>query len=160
MEREKQIEELTNIIMTIQTIYHEKASSEQIAQGLVNANCRIVEQGSVVLTEEESKYIQPHKVLANATLKGLTKAELIEHIRLLEHNWASAKWFNANQAKNFEILEKEIKDQARKEAVKEVLDRAYDWGQDFFFDYTFMEEDDFNGMLNNLAKEFELDIKE
>lgn len=53
MDKQKQIEELTNIIMTIQTIYHEKASSEQIAQGLVNANCRIVGQGSVVLTEEE-----------------------------------------------------------------------------------------------------------
>lgn len=53
MDKQKQVEGITDIIMTIQTIYHEKASSEQIAQELVNANCRIVGQDSVVLTQEE-----------------------------------------------------------------------------------------------------------
>lgn len=52
-DKEKQIEELTNIIMTIQTIYHEKASSEQIAQGLVNAGYRKIPENAVVLTREE-----------------------------------------------------------------------------------------------------------
>ena len=44
--------------------------------------------------------------------------------------------------------------------VKEILDSIYDYGQDFFVEETYMEEDDFNQMLNELAKQFGVEIKE
>jgi len=40
------------------------------------------------------------KPLADSTLRAMKKSELIERIRILEHNYNTAVWFNENQAKN------------------------------------------------------------
>lgn len=49
------------------------------------------------------------KTRANSTLYGMTKAELIEYIRILEHNYNAAVCFNENQAR---FVEKLLKDGA------------------------------------------------
>lgn len=54
------------------------------------------------LTHDINQYgvmIQPK---ANTTLKAMTKAELIEYIRTLEHNYNVAVDFNERQARNVE----------------------------------------------------------
>lgn len=45
-------------------------------------------------------------------------------------------------------------EKARKETIKEVLDKVYDWGQGFFIEHSFMEEDEFNGILDEVKKLF------
>ena len=45
--------------------------------------------------------IPNHRRLSNATLASMKKSELIEYIRLLEHNWSIAVDWNEQQAKNF-----------------------------------------------------------
>lgn len=45
---------------------------------------------------------------SNATLKAMTKAELIDYIRTLEHNYNVAVEFNERQARNIEAKMKEI----------------------------------------------------
>lgn len=42
----------------------------------------------------------------------------------------------------------------RKETAREVLDKVYDWGQGFFIEHSFMEEDEFNGILDEVNKLF------
>lgn len=44
------------------------------------------------------------KPKADSTLLNMKKAELVEYIRVLEHNYNAAVWFNENQAKNIERL--------------------------------------------------------
>lgn len=45
--------------------------------------------------------IPNHRRLSNATLLSMNKSELIEYIRVLEHNWSVAVDWNEQQAKNF-----------------------------------------------------------
>lgn len=45
--------------------------------------------------------IPNHRRLSNATLLSMKKSELIEYIRVLEHNWSIAVDWNEQQAKNF-----------------------------------------------------------
>ena len=42
-----------------------------------------------------------YRRLSDATLLSMKKSELIEYIRVLEHNWSVAVDFNEQQAKNF-----------------------------------------------------------
>lgn len=52
---------------------------------------------------EETKKIKrigAYKVLSDETLKGETKADLIERIRILEHNWSATEESLNNSAKN------------------------------------------------------------
>lgn len=44
---------------------------------------------------------------SNATLKAMTKAELIEYIRILEHDYNVAVDFNERQARNIEQMMKD-----------------------------------------------------
>ena len=44
--------------------------------------------------------ILAYKVLSDSTLKSETKADLIERIRILEHNWLCAEESLANSVKN------------------------------------------------------------
>lgn len=44
---------------------------------------------------------------SNATLKAMTKAELIEYIRILEHDYNVAVEFNERQARNVEQMMKD-----------------------------------------------------
>ena len=46
------------------------------------------------------KRIGAYKVLSDTTLKGETKADLIERIRILEHNWSATEESLDNSAKN------------------------------------------------------------
>ncbi len=50
------------------------------------------------------KKILANRVYADATLMSMTKAELIEHIRILEHNWSVAEETLANSVKNSEQI--------------------------------------------------------
>ena len=45
--------------------------------------------------------IPGHRRLSDKTLLSMNKSELIEYIRLLEHNWSVAIDWNEQQAKNF-----------------------------------------------------------
>ena len=50
------------------------------------------------------KKILANRVYADATLMSMTKAELIEHIRILEHNWAATEEALNNSAANSEKI--------------------------------------------------------
>ena len=59
--------------------------------------------------QSENEKLKPKKILANrvysdATLKGWKKEDLIEQIRILEHNWAAAEETLNNSSKNAEKL--------------------------------------------------------
>lgn len=41
-----------------------------------------------------------------------------------------------------------------KETAREVLDKVYDFGQGFFIERSFMEDDEFNGILDEVKKLF------
>lgn len=45
------------------------------------------------------------KTKASSTLNGMKKSELIEYIRILEHNYNVAVSFNEQQAKNLAVLQ-------------------------------------------------------
>lgn len=45
-----------------------------------------------------------HKPYADSTLNNMKKSELIEYVRMLEHNYNVAVSFNHQQAKNFEKM--------------------------------------------------------
>lgn len=45
--------------------------------------------------------IPNYRRLSNATLASMKKSELIEYIRVLEHNWSIAIDWNEQQARNF-----------------------------------------------------------
>ena len=59
----------------------------------------------------------PVKPKADSTLYNMTKSDLIEYIRCLEHNYNAAVWFNENQARYIEQL--------LNEAVHEVSESEY-----------------------------------
>lgn len=62
----------------------------------------------------EEKKILANRVYSDETLKRWKKEDLIEQIRILEHNWASAEESLNIQAKNCEMLLKQKeKDTAR-----------------------------------------------
>lgn len=42
-----------------------------------------------------------HRRMSDKTLLNMKKSELIEYIRVLEHNWSIAIDWNEQQAKNF-----------------------------------------------------------
>lgn len=56
----------------------------------------------------------------------------------------------------------------RRETAREIFDKVYDFGQGFFIERSLMEEDEFNGILdevkklflNVVAKKFGVEIKE
>ena len=50
------------------------------------------------------KLTTPVKPKAGSTLRNMKKYELIEYIRILEHNYTAAVWFNENQARYIEKL--------------------------------------------------------
>lgn len=64
----------------------------------------------------KSKKILANRVYSDSTLKGWKKEDLIEQIRILEHNWAAAEESLNIQAKNCEMLLK----QKEKDTAKEI----------------------------------------
>lgn len=51
------------------------------------------------------------KRYSDKTLMVMRKKDLIKYIRTLETNYDVAMWFNAQQAKNFEMMLKEMRDE-------------------------------------------------
>ena len=49
------------------------------------------------------------KRYSDKTLMNMRKKDLIKYIRTLENNHDAALWFNAQQAKNFEMMLKEMR---------------------------------------------------
>ena len=49
------------------------------------------------------------KRYSDKTLMVMRKKDLIKYIRTLETNYDVAMWFNAQQAKNFEMMLKEMR---------------------------------------------------
>ena len=49
------------------------------------------------------------KRYSDKTLMIMRKKDLIKYIRTLEKNYDVAMWFNAHQAKNFEMMLKEMR---------------------------------------------------
>ena len=45
--------------------------------------------------------IPNHRRLSDKTLLSMNKSELVEYVRVLEHNWSVAVDWNEQQAKNF-----------------------------------------------------------
>ena len=56
------------------------------------------------MEEKKNKRIGAYKVLSDETLKSETKADLIERIRILEHNWACTEESYNNSVKNSEKI--------------------------------------------------------
>lgn len=48
---------------------------------------------------------------------------------------------------------------AKRETAKEILDKVYDWGQGFFIEHSLMEEDEFNGILDEIAKQYNAEVQ-
>ena len=95
------------------------------------------------------------KILANTvytgnTLKSLKKEYLIDYIRILEHNCASAEERLNNQAKNFEMLLK----QSIKETTEKIMKIVFD---------LFPEDKQFTTIskatIYELSKQFGADIE-
>lgn len=101
------------------SLAHIKTVFELTAEEMIKLGYGKIPEGSVVLSME--KCIQANKVYSNATLKSWRKEDLIEHIRILEYNWASAEKCIDNQVKNFETLLK----QARKETAEKIFSELY-----------------------------------
>ena len=78
---------------------------KQIAAELLDLITRLQEEKS------RPKKILANRVYADATLMSMTKAELIEHIRILEHNWSAAEETLANSVKNSEQIFYEQKEE-------------------------------------------------
>ena len=57
------------------------------------------------------------KVKADSTLNSMKKEELIQYIRILEHNYNVAVDFNIQQVKNFETMEKRIVEELEDSAI-------------------------------------------
>ena len=63
--------------------------------------------------EEKFGDFQGWKILSDTTLLGYTKKELVEIIRTLEYNWNCAEQTIGQQAKNFEQVWKERKQESK-----------------------------------------------
>ncbi len=73
---------------------------------------------------------------ADSTLNNMKKADLIEYIRMLEHNYNVAVYFNIQQVKNFQMMENNIVKEIEQEKLRyfltlantgdKVLDVAYE----------------------------------
>lgn len=61
------------------------------------------------------------KVLETSTLMKMTKEDLIQYIRTLEHNYDVSVDFNIQQVKNFEEMEKRIVEEIEKVRVSYFL---------------------------------------
>lgn len=85
---------VNDILLQVKPVYLRK----QIATEFLDLITRMQEEKS------RPKKILANRVYADATLMSMTKAELIEHIRILEHNWSAAEETLANSVKNSEQI--------------------------------------------------------
>jgi chromosome segregation ATPase len=102
---------VNDILLQVKPIYLRK----QIATEFLDLITRMQEE------KPRPKKILANRVYADATLMSMTKAELIEHIRILEHNWSAAEETLANSVKNSEQIFYEQKEEI--ERLKEDLEQ-------------------------------------
>ena len=140
MDKEKQIKEIFDLIkkrIGCQYIYkpsYNKYGEKEgyiaifindIAKDLYNANCRILDKGSMVLTKKEF--------------------------------WKLSNKFSKKELD--EIIEFHKK-KTYKQAVTEVLNKLHNKGQKFFVEaYSLMEDSEYEAILNEIAKEFGVEIQ-
>ncbi len=60
------------------------------------------------------------------------------------------------QIKGVNIIKRATQKKANEDPADKILDLVYDYGQDFFVEEKYMQENDFNQMLNELKKEIEI----
>jgi hypothetical protein len=101
---------VNDILLQVKPVYLRK----QIATEFLDLITRMQEEKS------RPKKILANRVYADTTLMSMTKAELIEHIRILEHNWSAAEETLANSVKNSEQIFYEQKEEI--ERLTERLD--------------------------------------
>lgn len=92
---------VNDILLQVKPVYLRK----QIATEFLDLITRMQEEKS------RPKKILANRVYADATLMSMTKAELIEHIRILEYNWSAAEETLANSVKNSEQIFYEQKEE-------------------------------------------------
>lgn len=100
----------------------ETYSLYEVGKSLYQKGCR-------VLHGDGKPRILAHKILSDETLLGTKKTDLIEYIRVLEHNWAATEEHNDQQYINFKELLAEEKKKARKilaEMLRENITAAID----------------------------------
>ena len=111
--------------------------------------------------QKENEKLKPKKILANrvysdATLKGWKKEDLIEQIRILEHNWSCAEESLNNSVKNSEKIFVEQK--AELERLTEELKKC---GQELIDSHREQEElQDRNAELQKQVDELKGKVKE
>lgn len=77
--------------------------SEKVRQGFCERNARSIwarEKRGRGMTIRDIT-IPGHRRMSDKTLLSMKKSELIEYIRVLEHNWSVAIDWNEQQARNF-----------------------------------------------------------
>jgi hypothetical protein len=99
---------VNDILLQVKPVYLRK----QIATEFLDLITRMQEEKS------RPKKILANRVYADATLMSMTKAELIEHIRILEHNWSAAEETLANSVKNSEQIFYEQKEEIERLVTK------------------------------------------
>jgi chromosome segregation ATPase len=105
---------VNDILLQVKPVYLRK----QIATEFLDLITRVQEE------KPRPKKILANRVYADATLMSMTKAELIEHIRILEHNWSAAEETLANSVKNSEQIFYEQKEEI--ERLTEDLEKTKD----------------------------------
>ena len=88
------------------------------------------------------KKILANKVYSDSTLKKWKKEDLIEHIRILEHNWLCAEEFYNNSVKNSEKIFYEQK--AEIERLTEERNEYKDLYETMYRKYADLQDKDFN----------------
>lgn len=116
------------------------------------------------------KRILANRIYSDSTLKGWTKDALIEHIRVLEHNWASAEESLANSVKNSDEIFAEQKaeierlteridtgvsacmscDESHNRKVKEILQEVDNLLHEAAMEYANAGHKDYFGVCENI----------
>lgn len=85
--------------------------------------------GERKMEEKKRKKILANRVYSDSTLKSWTKEQLIEQIRILEHNWACAEESFNNSVKNSDKIFAEQK--AEIERLTKKAEEAKFWEKDY-----------------------------
>ena len=120
MEKKKPTDEEVIRLLEIFANDNEPDGVDRLARMALDLIHRL--QGENERLKKPRKYILANKVYTDSTLKGWTKEDLIEQIRILEHNWACAEESLNNSAKNSQKIIAEQK--AEIERLTEERDKA------------------------------------
>ena len=94
------------------------------------------------------KKILANRVYADSTLKKWSKEDLIELIRILEHNWASAEEKFNNSVKNSDKIFAE-----QKAEIERLTNKNYELKGDFVKGYEAGVDEGWDNAVQNTAEE-------